>query len=411
MTISVNTLNVTTNLGKSCFQMIATIFHGCNQYQVSRLNILFPFSICKDKMKCVTCSYHCCFLCSSAAPDLHRKKTSGKTVATKDSDDEENDESVKDTATDDSKPKDIDDDGDDTDNEDDIEEIDGDDDDSSDIQEIGSVDPEPIGDDNDGDDDDSKTESVDEVQAIDSETHDNNDESPQEQDDVNVMIGEIGDSGLLEDTGKDSDFVMSVDTGAGEYGSQKIVDYSFTESDNSPVVNDNGGNRSFTCKICGNSFMTQNGVRHHEYGHWLLRSDYKCDECGAEFFTQESLQVHVLSNHRTFKCAECSETFVSHDVLTLHVSSSHKRFQCDQCSAKFFLHAGLGHHVQSHSNIKGNAFNINPQVLISEQCMSHKVITHDEGVSKVGFKKMSLWLKRVLEVVNVVYTQNKRHRL
>ena len=79
--------------------------------------------------------------------------------------------------------------------------------------------------------------------------------------------------------------------------------------------------------------------------------------------------------------------FVSHDVLTLHVSSSHKRFQCDQCSAKFFLHAGLGHHIQSHSKIKGDAFNINPQVLISEQCMSRKVITHDEGVSNVGFKK------------------------
>ena len=166
----------------------------------------------------------------------------------------------------------------------------------------------------------------------------------------------MGDSGLLEDTGKDSDFVMSVDTDGGEYGNQKIVDYSLTESDNSPVVDDNGGNRRFTCKICGNSFMTQNGVQHHEYGHWLLRSDYKCDECGAEFFTQDALQVHVSSNHRKFKCAECSETFVLHDVLTLHVSSSHKRFQCDQCSANFFSHAGLGHHVQSHSKIKRGCF-------------------------------------------------------
>ena len=263
---------------------------------------------------------------------------------------------------------------------------------TSDIQEIGSVDPEPIGDDDDGDDDDdddndSKTLSVDEVQAIDSESHDNNDECLQEQDDVDVMIGKIGDSGLLEDTGKDSDFVMSVDTGAGEYGSQKIVDYSLTESDNSPIVDDNGGNRHFTCKICGNSFLTQNGVWHHEYGHWLLRSDYKCDECGVEFFTQDALQLHVSSNHRTFKCAECSEMFVLHNVLTLHVSSSHKRFQCDQCSEKFFSHTGLGHHVQSHSKIKGDAFNINPYVLISERCMSHKVITHDEGAGKVGFKK------------------------
>ena len=110
--------------------MIATIFHGCNQYQVSRLNILFPFAICKEKMKCVTCCYRCFFLYSSAAPDLHQKKTSGKTVAAKDSDDEENDgKSVKDTAADDLKPKDIDDDGDDTDDKDDIQEIDGDDDD------------------------------------------------------------------------------------------------------------------------------------------------------------------------------------------------------------------------------------------------------------------------------------------
>ena len=35
--------------------------------------------------------------------------------------------------------------------------------------------------------------SVDEVQAIDSESHDNNDERQQEQDDVDVMIGKIGD--------------------------------------------------------------------------------------------------------------------------------------------------------------------------------------------------------------------------
>ena len=394
MTISVNILNVTTNLVKTCFQMIVTIFHGCNQYQVSTLNILFPFAICKEKMKCVTCCYCCCFLYSSASPDLHRKKTSGKMVAAKDLDDNGDDTDNQD------------DDREDTVDEDDIQEIYGDDDDNSDIQEIGSVDPEPIGDDDDGDnnndDDNSKTLSVDEVQAIDSESHDNNDECQQEEDDVDVMIGKIGDSGLIEDTGKDSDFVMTVDTGAGEYGKQKIVDYSLTESDNSPVVDANGGNRGFSCKIFGESFMTQNGVRHHEYGHWLLRSDYKCDECGAEFFMQDALQLHVLSNHSKFKCSECSETFVSHDVLKLHVSSSHKRFQYDQCSAKFFSHAGLGHHVQSHSKIKGDAFNINPQVLISEQCMSRKVITHDEGVSNVGFKKMCLWLKRVLEVVNIV---------
>ena len=234
--------------------MIVTIFHGCNQYQVSTLNILFPFAICKEKMKCVTCCYCCCFLYSSASPNLHRKKTSGKTVAAKDLDNEENDEkSDKDNAADDSKPKDIDDnrddtdeqddDGEDTDDEDDIQEIYGDDDDNSDIQEIGSVDPKPIGDDNDGDDNDdddnSKTLSVDEVQAIDSDSHDN-DECQQEEDDVDVMIDKIGDSGLIEDTGKDSDFVMTVDTGAGEYGNQKIVDYSLTESDNSPVLDDNG---------------------------------------------------------------------------------------------------------------------------------------------------------------------------
>ena len=39
------------------------------------------------------------------------------------------------------------------------------------------------------------------------------------------------------------------------------------------------------------------------------------------------------------------------------------------------------------ARLKGDAFNINLQVLISEQCMSHKVITHDGGVSKVGLKK------------------------
>ena len=114
----------------------------------------------------------------------------------------------------------------------------------------------------------------------------------------------------------------------------------------------------FECTICEKSFMSKNGLNHHNQNiHEGIR--YECDVCQLTFVSKAYLAFHKESKHTSgenpilAKCDLCEATLSSKNMLKRHKQTVHepikKWYHCDQCNFKTKTSSHLNEHKYTHS--------------------------------------------------------------
>lgn len=116
--------------------------------------------------------------------------------------------------------------------------------------------------------------------------------------------------------------------------------------------------KTFDCKICGNSYMHAIGLKTHT----MLKhkpeqvQNWKCSVCQKIFPTKGRLKVHmnVHSDFRPYTCEHCGTSFKSLDTLKTHRTYIHegvarkaynKKHTCEFCGTEFCGASVLKEHI------------------------------------------------------------------
>lgn len=107
------------------------------------------------------------------------------------------------------------------------------------------------------------------------------------------------------------------------------------------------------CRICSDSFSTEEEVKAHEEIH----KTHVCDQCGAAFLKKGYLQDHLLmhSEDRRYQCKVCSKAFKHRHTLSVHkkIHEDTKSFVCEICGTGFRQRTTLvTHTLLKHSDVK-----------------------------------------------------------
>ncbi|CAH1270978.1 ZSCAN2 [Branchiostoma lanceolatum] len=109
----------------------------------------------------------------------------------------------------------------------------------------------------------------------------------------------------------------------------------------------------FTCDICDETFSKKGPYLSHRRTHRGEES-YSCKDCEAVFEDRAGLKKHRKQHgggDNTFPCEECGNSFSSKDALIQHKRrhTGEKPFSCNECDAKFAQKASLIRHRRRHT--------------------------------------------------------------
>ena len=94
------------------------------------------------------------------------------------------------------------------------------------------------------------------------------------------------------------------------------------------------------CHICNENFSTKRDIFRHLALIHKTKKYHKCENCGIIFPDKVFLERHIQSIHEGTKvnCKICDESFVSEENLKSHCSAIHKEkkpYKCDKCSKTY----------------------------------------------------------------------------
>jgi len=128
------------------------------------------------------------------------------------------------------------------------------------------------------------------------------------------------------------------------------------------------GGRDFSCEICGQSYLTNDGKIRHMLanpGPHVKPSSKKkienlpCPTCGKIFKDKSALTGHINAVHdeegkTRFKCDQCSRGFSCRGKLKFHLlsHSDERKHSCATCGKKFKSKCNLLKHEKIHSGVK-----------------------------------------------------------
>ena len=83
-------------------------------------------------------------------------------------------------------------------------------------------------------------------------------------------------------------------------------------------------------------------------------NEFTCKTCGQSFISQKTLKKHHQSKHTPrIKCKSCDKTFAKTCDLELHINENHdlvEHLECDHCGKTFVLKWRLTKHLEIHTN-------------------------------------------------------------
>ncbi|CAH2226151.1 zinc finger 850-like [Pelobates cultripes] len=113
------------------------------------------------------------------------------------------------------------------------------------------------------------------------------------------------------------------------------------------------GERHFSCRHCGKTFLRSTDLAKHEKSHTEERT-YACNVCGKNFRRHTSLLIHarIHTGERPYQCTECGKSFVQRQHLTTHqrTHTGEKPFQCIECGKGFRWRSELLKHQKVHTD-------------------------------------------------------------
>ena len=126
------------------------------------------------------------------------------------------------------------------------------------------------------------------------------------------------------------------------------------ESSYSTAVNNNTvllGEKTFSCKTCGNRFSFSSSLSRHKRIHTSVRP-FACDQCDKKFSINYDLVVHKRVHSKPFACDQCEKKFVHKFSLVEHKRTHTvvKPFSSDKCGKSFTAKSILSSHLKNHSN-------------------------------------------------------------
>lgn len=110
-------------------------------------------------------------------------------------------------------------------------------------------------------------------------------------------------------------------------------------------------NRSQTCKVCNETFPTDEAFRQHKQTHKV--TSWVCDICGKVSLQKRVHKVHLLvhSEEKPLACPDCPMRFVRPQGLKRHqlTHTGEKPYVCEFCGQRFAAFMSHQMHVRLHT--------------------------------------------------------------
>ncbi|XP_013179127.1 PREDICTED: zinc finger protein 12-like isoform X1 [Papilio xuthus] len=113
---------------------------------------------------------------------------------------------------------------------------------------------------------------------------------------------------------------------------------------------------AFSCRICGENFMTSSDQEEHNRIFHMKMKPHQCSICDKRFTQQGGLQQHMRMHTgiRPYECTFCPKAFTQKAGLDQHIRTHTKvkPFKCVICSKCFSQSVHLRQHMRTHTNIQ-----------------------------------------------------------
>lgn len=125
------------------------------------------------------------------------------------------------------------------------------------------------------------------------------------------------------------------------------------KQDGNDKVNDDDPKKKFTCKRCGNKYVSRRLLHRH----FQKRHRYPCPHCERVFRREDTCRAHIRTHEKPdnpFKCDICGVEFVVAISYIAHMErhTGNIRFSCDLCDYKCTRQRDLVTHQIVHTNEK-----------------------------------------------------------
>ena len=112
--------------------------------------------------------------------------------------------------------------------------------------------------------------------------------------------------------------------------------------------------KEFQCKMCLDSFDTQDLLNEHTNEFGDHDGKFTCSICNRSFQSEGGLRMHLNKHQKRFQCDICKMNLSSNACLKTHKAkhSNLKPFKCEKCSKSFPYSSSLKYHMQTHEDKK-----------------------------------------------------------
>ncbi|CAJ1048320.1 zinc finger protein 436-like [Xyrichtys novacula] len=112
------------------------------------------------------------------------------------------------------------------------------------------------------------------------------------------------------------------------------------------------GERPFKCEVCGKAYASENTLKSHRWEH-VRDKPFKCDVCQKSFAFKLQLRIHCRthSDKKPYTCDKCGKSVSDLQSLYRHnmIHSGEKHFGCGVCGKRFVSPTGLRQHEKIHT--------------------------------------------------------------